>query len=87
MKLQESAKNTASRPVKQQAKKTPRVLRSFAKARILAVKYQSPDICCTNAGESDTAEGQTLVPWMSLYNLSQASEGGASRFWGREVHE
>ena len=52
------------------ANKTPRVLRSFAQARIQD-KYQNQEVSCTKADDNDTVAGQTLVPGMSL-QFSQA---------------
>ena len=56
-----------------QAKKTPRVLRSFAQARIQD-KYQRQEVSCTKVGDNDIFAGQILVPGMSLYEFSQASD-------------
>merc|ERR1712224_524243 len=56
-----------------QAKKTPRVLRSFAQARIHD-KYQRHEVGCTKVGDNDIVAGQTLVPGMSLYEFPQVSD-------------
>ena len=71
--LQESAKSNPSQSATKQAKKTPRVLRSFAQARIQD-KYQRQEVSGTKADDNDTVAGQTLVPGMSLYKFSQASD-------------
>ena len=71
--LQESAKSNPSQSATKQAKKTPRVLRSFAQARIQD-KYQRQEVSCTKVGDNDIFAGQTLVPGMSLYEFSQASD-------------
>ena len=47
--LQESAKSNPSQSATKQAKKTPRVLRSFAQARIQD-KYQRQEVGCTKVG-------------------------------------
>ena len=56
-----------------QEKKTPRVFRSFAQARIQD-KYQRQEVSCTKVGDNDIGAGQTLVPGMSLYEFSQVSD-------------
>ena len=71
--LQESAKSNPSQSATKQAKKTPRVLRSFAQARIQD-KYQRQEVSCTKVGDNDIFAGQTLVPGMSLYEFSQVSD-------------
>ena len=71
--LQESAKSNPSQSATKQAKKTPRVLRSFAQARIQD-KYQRQEVSCTKVGDNDIVAGQTLVPGMSLYEFSQVSD-------------
>ena len=71
--LQESAKSNPSQSATKQAKKTPRVLRSFAQARIQD-KYQRQEVGCTKVGDNDIFAGQTLVPGMSLYEFSQVSD-------------
>ena len=50
--LQESAKSNPSQSATKQAKKTPRVLRSFAQARIQD-KYQRQEVGCTKVGDND----------------------------------
>ena len=49
---------------------TPRLLRSFAQARIQD-KYQRQDVGCTKTDDNDTVAEQTLVPGMSLSNFSR----------------
>ena len=71
--LQESAKSNPSQSATKQAKKTPRVLRSFAQARIHG-KYQRQEVSCTKADDNYTVAGQTLVLGMSLYEVSQLSD-------------
>ena len=71
--LQESAKSNPSQSATKQVKKTPRVLRSFAQARIQD-KYQSQEVGCTKVGNNDIFAGQTPVPGMSLYEFSQVSD-------------
>ena len=71
--LQESAKSNPSQSATKQAKKTPRVLRSFAQARIQD-KYQRQEVSCTKVGDNDIFAGQTLVPGMSLYEFPQVSD-------------
>ena len=70
--LQESAKSNPSQSATKQAKKTPRVLRNFAQARIQD-KYQR-QVSCTKVSDNDIFSGQTLVPGMSLYEFSQVSD-------------
>ena len=50
--LQESAKSNPSQSATKQAKKTPRVLRSFAQARIQN-EYQCQEVGCTKVGDND----------------------------------
>ena len=60
--LQESAKSNQSQSTTKQAKKTPRVLRSFAQARIQD-KYQSQEVGCTEVDDNDffaDAESQAV---------------------------
>ena len=91
--LQESAKSNPSQSVTKQAEKTPRVLRSFAQARIQD-KYQRQDVSCTGKFCKlvttfvswrhlyccGTVAGQTLVPGMSLYEFFQASDSQTRSF-------
>ena len=49
--LQESAKSNPSQSATKQVKKTPRVLRNFAQARIQD-KYQSQEVGCTKVGDN-----------------------------------
>ena len=51
------------------------MLRSFARKKILAEKYRRPDNGCANADNNGAVEGQTLVPWMSLYNNIDIDSG------------
>ena len=48
------------------ARKTQRVLSSFAQARIQD-KYQRQEVSSTEVGDNDIVAGQTLVPAMPLY--------------------
>ena len=66
-------KSNASQSATKQAKKTPRVLRSFAQPRIQD-KYQRQEVSCTKVGDNDIVAGQTLLPGMSLYEFSQVSD-------------
>ena len=66
--LKESAKSNASQSVTKQAKKTPRVLRSYAQARIQD-KYQRQEVSCTKADDNYTVAGQTLVPGMTRHEF------------------
>ena len=50
--LQESAKSDPSQSATKQAKKTPRVLRNFAQARIQD-KNKCQEVGCTKVGEND----------------------------------
>ena len=50
--LHESAKSNPSQSATKQAKKTPRVLRFFAQARIQD-KYQRQEVGCTKVGDND----------------------------------
>ena len=57
--LPEFAKSNPSQSATKQAKKTPRVLRSFAQARIQE-KYQRQEVSCTKVGDSIIFAGQTV---------------------------
>ena len=83
--LQESAKSNSSQSVTKQAKKTPRVLRSFAQARIQD-KYQRQEVGCTEVGDNDIFAGQALVPGMSL-RIFPSVRRGVSSCWGRGAHD
>jgi len=50
--LHESAKSNPSQSATKQSKKTPRVLRFFAQARIQD-KYQRQEVGCTKVGDND----------------------------------
>jgi hypothetical protein len=81
--LKESAKSNTSQSVTKQAKKTPRVLRSFSQGRIHA-KYQRQEVSffplfpfffffqevsCTKADDNDTVAGQTLASGMTRHEF------------------
>ena len=55
--LQKSMSSSESKPIEKQAKKTPRILRSFAQARVVE--------------EKETSQGdmkQSFVPGMAMYH-------------------
>ena len=55
--LEKSTNGTESKPIEKQTKKTPRLLRSFAQARVIEEKEKS-----------QTDEKQSFVPGMALYD-------------------
>ena len=83
--LKESAKSNPSQSATKQAKKTPRVLRSFAQARIQD-QYQRQEVGCTRVGDNDIFAGQALVPGMSL-RIFPSVRRGVSSCWGRGAHD
>ena len=97
--LQESAKSNPSQSATKQAKKTPRVLRSFAQARIQD-KYQRQDVSCTGKFCKLVT---TFVSWRHLYCCGTVATDSGSRdvslrifpsvghgvssCWGRGAHD
>ena len=79
----ESAKLNASESVPKDTKTTPCVLRSSPQARIQDTD-QLQEVSCAKADDNGTVTRQTLVPGVSLYNFSQASDADFSQAVGDE---
>ena len=84
--LQESAKSNSSQSVTKQAKKTPRVLRSFAQARIQD-KYQRQEVGCTKVGDNDCFCGTDSGSRDVSLRIFPSVRRGVSSCWGRGAHD